>query len=259
MGKSEANFQPPWYVEPYEGESISHYLGRYYSKIQLIEPVHWFKWVFEDPVVKSIIDSDNNIIISRDSNNNKWTTLINYLLHIVKNGKEDSRNWAILKLHIMSLTGILNPDEKQSFAEALWDNIDTKTCLPKFHILSKFTILRLPEPQSGMAKDRVKKYLLSYNWSLESISIQSLQQWNNLPELFREDREKFLHFLNLILMEIIFPEVKKISNESQIKLIDLIDTIKSINQTFILAKHNQHIPNILKAWQEQSLKDFSSS
>ncbi len=26
---SEANFQPPWYVEPYEGESISHYLGRY--------------------------------------------------------------------------------------------------------------------------------------------------------------------------------------------------------------------------------------
>ncbi len=29
MGKSEANFQPPWYVEPEEGESISHYLGRY--------------------------------------------------------------------------------------------------------------------------------------------------------------------------------------------------------------------------------------
>lgn len=22
-------FQPPWYVEPYEGESISHYFGRY--------------------------------------------------------------------------------------------------------------------------------------------------------------------------------------------------------------------------------------
>lgn len=26
---SEANFQPPWIVIPYEGESISHYLGRY--------------------------------------------------------------------------------------------------------------------------------------------------------------------------------------------------------------------------------------
>ena len=26
---SGGNFQPPWVVEPYEGESISHYLGRY--------------------------------------------------------------------------------------------------------------------------------------------------------------------------------------------------------------------------------------
>lgn len=29
MVESEANFQSPWYVEPYEGESISHYFGRY--------------------------------------------------------------------------------------------------------------------------------------------------------------------------------------------------------------------------------------
>ncbi|MDJ0843840.1 MAG: TniQ family protein [Crocosphaera sp.] len=27
--KSKVNFQPPWILEPYEGESISHYLGRY--------------------------------------------------------------------------------------------------------------------------------------------------------------------------------------------------------------------------------------
>ncbi len=27
--KSKANFQPPWVLAPYEGESISHYLGRY--------------------------------------------------------------------------------------------------------------------------------------------------------------------------------------------------------------------------------------
>lgn len=25
----EADFKPPWYLEPYEGESISHYFGRY--------------------------------------------------------------------------------------------------------------------------------------------------------------------------------------------------------------------------------------
>ncbi|WP_013335055.1 TniQ family protein [Gloeothece verrucosa] len=29
MVEFEAGFQPPWYLEPLEGESISHYFGRY--------------------------------------------------------------------------------------------------------------------------------------------------------------------------------------------------------------------------------------
>jgi hypothetical protein len=29
MEELPSSFQPPWYLEPYEGESISHYFGRY--------------------------------------------------------------------------------------------------------------------------------------------------------------------------------------------------------------------------------------
>jgi hypothetical protein len=27
--EDKTNYRPPWYVEPYEGESVSHYIGRY--------------------------------------------------------------------------------------------------------------------------------------------------------------------------------------------------------------------------------------
>jgi hypothetical protein len=56
--------------------------------------------------------------------------------------------------------GILTAEETEQFATALWSRVD-ETGLPAETLMRRNAILLLPEPSPGLAKDKLKTYLLS--------------------------------------------------------------------------------------------------
>ena len=85
---------------------------------------------------------------------------INNLIRLIANGNTESRWRAILRLSHLHEIGILTAEETEQFAKALWSRLD-ETGLPAETRMRRNAILLLPEPSPGLAKDKLKTYLLS--------------------------------------------------------------------------------------------------
>jgi hypothetical protein len=85
---------------------------------------------------------------------------ISNLIRLIADGNAESRWRAILRVSHLHEIGILIAEETEQFATALWSRID-ETGLPAETRMRRNAILLLPEPSLGLAKDKLKTYLLS--------------------------------------------------------------------------------------------------
>jgi hypothetical protein len=91
---------------------------------------------------------------------------VHNLLRIIREGTPEARTRAITRITKLDELNLLNADEKRLFAEVLWSKIDEKyPFLPQLIEPSyyKFSVLRWPEPQPGIAEEGIRKFLLSQN------------------------------------------------------------------------------------------------
>lgn len=115
-----------------------------------IEPFYFINWYYTKSLPKNFDRSS-------------WDKPINRLIDIVKNGKDEARKYAVLRLSKLHEIDALTDEEKQKFAEALWSRLDEEKQLPKATGLYDFAFLKLPEPKKGEAKRLLKKWLLETN------------------------------------------------------------------------------------------------
>ncbi|WP_174916522.1 SIR2 family NAD-dependent protein deacylase [Burkholderia lata] len=81
----------------------------------------------------------------RSGEDGRWRHRIQQLLTAAKNG-EPSRKEAVLRLSYLSLRESLQPDERASFADALWSEIDSQNELPANTGLLSSALANLPAP-----------------------------------------------------------------------------------------------------------------
>ena len=95
-----------------------------------------------------------------------YSVQVHSLLRIIREGSLEARNRAITRVSKLDGLNLLNSDNKKLFAEALWSRLDEQyPVLPQLMETSyyKFSFLRWPEPQSGIAEERIRSFLLSQN------------------------------------------------------------------------------------------------
>jgi hypothetical protein len=93
-----------------------------------------------------------------------YSVQIHNLLRVVREGTPEARNRAIIRITKLDGLNLLNFDQTRLFAEALWSKIDEKyPFLPQLTSYYKFSVLRWPEPQSGIAEEGIRSFLLLQN------------------------------------------------------------------------------------------------
>jgi hypothetical protein len=97
------------------------------------------------------------------------------LIAITGKGGEQSRWRAILRLSHLHEIKVLTAQETAQFAQALWAQLDDSG-LPKDNHALKTISLILPEPQLGLAKEKVKAYLLSQEFYRQARQHESPDQ-----------------------------------------------------------------------------------
>jgi hypothetical protein len=97
------------------------------------------------------------------------------LIRITRSGGEESRWRAILRLLHLYKIKILTSEETAEFGQAWWAQLDDSG-LPKNNHALKTISLILPEPQPGLAKERVKAYLLSQEFYRQARQHESPDQ-----------------------------------------------------------------------------------
>jgi SIR2-like domain len=91
---------------------------------------------------------------------------IHNLLRVIREGTPEARNRAITRVSKFDKLNSLNSDNKRLFAEAIWLRLDEQhPLLPQLMETSyyKFSVLRWPESQSGIAEKGIRSFLLSQN------------------------------------------------------------------------------------------------
>jgi hypothetical protein len=86
---------------------------------------------------------------------------IDNLLLAVRNGSIKVREGATLRLGTLYEVNALTDIQKAQFSESLWSRIDTQTQLPSETRFLNCAFLSLPQPELGLAKSRIKKFILS--------------------------------------------------------------------------------------------------
>ena len=71
------------------------------------------------------------------------------------------RESAIYRLVALHKLNLLTDTQKEKFSTALWSKLDNVTQLPLETGLFNFGLLSLPQPEIGLAKDRIKIFLLN--------------------------------------------------------------------------------------------------
>jgi hypothetical protein len=98
-----------------------------------------------------------------------YSVQVHSLLRIIREGSLEARDRAITRVSKLNELNLLNSDNRKLFAEALWSRLDEQyPFLPQlmetsYYKFLKFSILRWPEPQSGIAKEAIRSFLLSQN------------------------------------------------------------------------------------------------
>jgi hypothetical protein len=119
--------------------------------------------------LQSFPEPFHHIAIHEASNSESeydYSVQIHNLLRVVREGIPEARNRAIIRITKLDGLNLVNFDQKRLFAEALWSKIDEKyPFLPQLVETSyyKFSVLRWPEPQSGIAEEGIRSFLLLQN------------------------------------------------------------------------------------------------
>ncbi|MDM5040964.1 SIR2 family protein [Bacillus sp. OR-18] len=150
--------------------------------------------------------------------NVNWGQAITRLIKLVRDSPEFTRDLALLRLSKLFKISGLTEEQCKEFAEALYNNIDNKTGLPKTSIMYNSNFLYLPKSD----KEQVQRDY--YNWIMEQ----------NMPSLFVQDgvysgAQEYSKFLgewinsaNSILLDKIDPEAINYSEEDCMKLLKKI-------------------------------------
>jgi len=81
------------------------------------------------------------------------------LLKGASSENSSQRCHALLRLHYIYVNGGMEEAEVESFADALWSQTDSSG-LPLLSFVSPSFILSCPEPEKGLAKEKLREYLL---------------------------------------------------------------------------------------------------
>lgn len=103
---------------------------------------------------------------SNSESEHDYSVQVHNLLRVIREGTPEARNRAIKRFTKLDGLHLLKLDQKRLFAEALWLKVDGQhPFLPQLMETSyyKFSVLRWPEPQSGIAEEGIHKFLLSQN------------------------------------------------------------------------------------------------
>lgn len=110
------------------------------------EPFRFIKWT-----------EDKNL--HRGIDRSSWVDPINRLLKVVKSGSSVGRERAVWRLTTLLDIGSLTEEEIETFGDALWKRTDPVTQLPAEAGMMNSSFLFMPEPEDGLAKKRLRKYL----------------------------------------------------------------------------------------------------
>jgi hypothetical protein len=92
-----------------------------------------------------------------------WDSVIGNLIRIVRDGTKDSRSRAIKRLEALRDMSLLTQEETEAFTRHIWGKLDEQTHLPVETGFTDFSVIFLPEPQRGLAKQRLAEALLARN------------------------------------------------------------------------------------------------
>lgn len=110
------------------------------------------------------VDWDRDEKLEDNFDRSSWTASIANLLRIVRHGEAEARKRAAVRLErIYDIQG-LTDEESRDFGEALWSRTDDKTSLPSDTTFYLHAFLRLPEPETGRAKENFRQLMLSSNF-----------------------------------------------------------------------------------------------
>lgn len=90
-----------------------------------------------------------------------WSGPIANLIRIVRDGSEEARWRATLRLIKVNDISALTEGETEALTNALWSRTNSVSGLPEVHQLYDFAFLYLPEPEPGRAKSLFRRHLLS--------------------------------------------------------------------------------------------------
>jgi hypothetical protein len=96
-----------------------------------------------------------------DFDRSTWVGPIANLVRVVKDGTDEARGRAAVRLGKLHEIDGLTIEENDAFGKALWSRINPNTGLPSAIGFYDFVFLNLPETEAGVAKENFRKYLLS--------------------------------------------------------------------------------------------------
>ena len=82
------------------------------------------------------------------------------LEQLVRTGSSEERSRAVSRLAAADSLHLLNEQQVNAFASALWSRLDSRKHLPVETFMTDYSFLHLPEPSPALAKERIARYLL---------------------------------------------------------------------------------------------------
>lgn len=98
-------------------------------------------------------------LLSKGIDSSKMADRIEELIQVMNKKELESRKAAILRLARLYSLGLLTETQIDRFGRALWEKIDNETELPAETGLVEYSLLGLPEPNPGNAKELFRRYV----------------------------------------------------------------------------------------------------
>ena len=92
-----------------------------------------------------------------------WGDTVQRLVYTVEHGTPEARERAVKRLVVLHKLDVLTTEEQAEFAAALWARLDPVSHLPTETGFLDWVLLTLPEPEEGLAKERLRAHLTHSN------------------------------------------------------------------------------------------------
>lgn len=144
----------------------------------------------------------------------KPTFNIDNLLRIATFGDSEARKRAIFRIQTLYSGKLLNCEDEQRFAQALWSRLDSKFQLPDDTGLYYYCFLMLPELDPGLVKKRIKEYIR--NSDFDRIISETKTEEGKLGKAYsiKNEDDRYLN-------ELLYSSQSIFDNETQRDFIEL--------------------------------------